>query len=148
MIGLIKMHKPVFWWAERGQISKAIGPFLRKRMMEESAFAAIVEMTPTADKQTRAQSLQGRMAMGKVFFPRFAPWWPEARNQLLKFPYGANDDFVDALAYIGLGLTLQTSANPVRRAQNGARPGTYGWLINQSRLEEQRERAERDSAGF
>ena len=105
----------LFWWAERGHISKSIGPFLRKRMLETHTFCSLIEMQPIADKQTRAQSIQGRLSMNRVRFPERAPWWPAARDQMLKFPYDAHDDFVDTLAYIGLGLTLQVPAG--RRAR-------------------------------
>lgn len=148
MLAAIRRHKPLFWWAERGVISKSLGPFLRKRMQEEQTYASIVEITPVADKQTRAQSIQGRMAMGKVFFPENAVWWPEARDQLLKFPHGAHDDFVDALAYIGLGLAAQVTAPRLTQRTGLARFGTLGWLKQQTQDDERRERARRNSAGF
>lgn len=112
MLTMIRKRRPLAWWAERGHISKSIGPFLRKRMLEEQSFAAIHELVPVADKQTRAQSIQGRMAMRRVRFPVFAPWWAEAKQQLLTFPNGARDDFVDALAWVGLGLDTITTAVP------------------------------------
>ena len=56
--------------------------------------------------------------MRKVHFPRFVPWWEDARNQLLKFPYGAHDDFVDWLAHIGLGLVKEMGAASVRPVIN------------------------------
>ena len=31
---MIERYSPIFWWAEKGHISRSIGPFLRKRMME------------------------------------------------------------------------------------------------------------------
>jgi hypothetical protein len=76
--------------------------------------------------------------MNRVRFPERAPWWPAARDQLLKFPYDAHDDFVDTLAYIGLGLTLQVGASE-HRAKEADLPveNTYGWL------KMQREQAER-----
>lgn len=132
MIRLMQMHQPIFWWAERGQITKSIGPFLRKRMAEERTYCSIVEMTPTADKRSRAQSIHGRMSMGKVLFPAHASWWPEVRDQLLKFPHGAHDDFVDALAYIGLGLTMQIAPGEMQRVRDMGRPGTFKWLFSQS----------------
>jgi hypothetical protein len=107
-------------------------------MLETKTFCSIIEMQPIAEKQTRAQSIQGRMAMGKVRFPERAVWWPAARDELLKFPYDAHDDFVDALAYIGLGLMLQVAAyEPRRHAPKEATEGTFGWL------KMQREQAER-----
>jgi predicted phage terminase large subunit-like protein len=127
ILELMRKHRPMFWWAERGQISKSIGPFLRKRMIEEMVYCSIIEVQPVADKQTRAQSIQGRMAMGKVYFPEHANWWGDARDQILKFPFDAHDDFVDTLAYIGLGMQSQTHVSFVKR-DGAAKPGTFGWL--------------------
>ena len=137
MLRMMKAHKPLFWWAERGHITKSIGPFLRKRMLETSTFCSLIEMQPIADKQTRAQSIQGRLSMGKVRFPERAPWWPAARDQMLKFPYDAHDDFVDAMAYIGLGLTLQVGAS-LRKNENDNAPkeNTFAYLIEQRKLAE------------
>lgn len=148
MLNLMRTRKPLFWWAERGHITKALGPFLRKRMSEEGVYCSIVEVTPIADKQTRAQSIQGRTAMRKVRFPAFAPWWPEARDQLLKFPHGAHDDFVDALAYIGLGLAQQVAASNIARAKDHGRPGTFRWFFNQIKREEAARRRRLGSAGW
>jgi predicted phage terminase large subunit-like protein len=138
MLRMMKAHKPLFWWAERGHISKSIGPFLRKRMLETHTFCSLIEMQPIADKQTRAQSIQGRLSMNRVRFPERAPWWPAARDQMLKFPYDAHDDFVDTLAYIGLGLTLQVGASqPKDPTADRPSENTYAWL------KMQREQAER-----
>ena len=136
MIDLMAQFKPIFWWAEKGHISKSIGPFLKKRMLERQTFCAVVDMVPVLDKLTRAQSIHGRVSMGKVYFPSFAPWWPDARDELLKFPYGTHDDFVDFLAWIGMGLLSQTPKAPPRpRPGAFARPGTLGWVKEQSRLD-------------
>jgi len=137
MLRMMKLHRPLFWWAERGMISKSLGPFLRKRMLETSTFCSLIEMQPIADKQTRAQSIQGRMSMKRVHFPERAPWWPAARDQLLKFPYDAHDDFVDALAYIGLGLTLQVPAGALKDRDDKPLENTFAWL------KMQRDQAER-----
>ena len=136
MLRMMRAYKPMFWWAERSHISKSIGPFLRKRMLETQTFCSLIEMQPISDKQTRAQSIQGRMSMGKVRFPERAPWWPMARDQMLRFPFDTHDDFVDTLAYIGLGLTLQVGMNRVQ-APPEQLEGTFGWL------KLQRENAER-----
>ena len=144
MLRMMKAHRPLFWWAERSHISKSIGPFLRKRMLETSTFCSLIEMQPIADKQTRAQSIQGRMSMGKLRFPERAPWWPAARDQMLKFPYDQHDDFVDALAYVGLGLTLQVGAGSLKARDPEHTEGTYGWLKMQR---DQAERAVKQGFG-
>lgn len=120
--------RPLIWWAEKGQISKSIGPFLRKRMQETGNFINIVEMTPAVDKEQRAQSIAARIGMGKVFFPAGAPWTEKAINELLAFPNGLHDDFVDALAYIGLGLRSQIRAATPRAQEQVPAFGTLAWV--------------------
>jgi predicted phage terminase large subunit-like protein len=111
MLRLVKTYKPIYWWAEKGHISKSIGPFLQDRMIDERAFANIVEVTPSKDKMTRAQSVNGMMKMGLVVFPSFAPWYQRARRELLMFPNGKHDDFVDFLAHLGNGVNHMISAS-------------------------------------
>jgi predicted phage terminase large subunit-like protein len=132
LINLIEKVDPMMVWGEKGHIAKSIGPFLRKRMTERNVYAAIEEMHPTTDKQARAQSIMGRMAAGKVRFPVYAPWWPAARDQILKFPHSSRDDFVDALSMIGLGLMRMTT--PSARSKQDDDPegapkvGTAKWM--------------------
>lgn len=135
MIDLMDLYRPIHWWAERGHISRSIGPFLRKRMLERSVHCSVFEMTPIADKMSRAQSILGRIAMGKVFWPSFAPWWPAALKELLQFPHGARDDLPDAVSYIGLGLSVQQPLKRKRPAPEGPRIGTLGWVKAQARQE-------------
>lgn len=140
MLAMMKRRKPLFWWAENGHISKSIGPFLRKRMVEESIYASVIEMTPVKDKMTRAQSIQAMASLGRVRFPRFAPWWPNAEQELLKFPAGRHDDFVDALAWIGIGLNLQTNAPAPAKMADLIKTGTLAWVKHQTRQEEKMKR--------
>jgi hypothetical protein len=55
----------------------------------------------------QAQSIRGRMAMGKVYLPRHALWANELVAELLRFPAGANDDQVDTLGLFGRMLDLR-----------------------------------------
>ncbi|API60540.1 hypothetical protein BSL82_15655 [Tardibacter chloracetimidivorans] len=129
MISLMKKWKPLIWWAESGHISKSIGPFLFKRMQEERVYVNVSEQVPSKDKVTRAQSIQGRMSMGMVRFPMFEPWFEDARQELLKFPQARHDDFVDALAHMGLGLDRIIRAAPANdTAFKGPRVGTLAWV--------------------
>ena len=63
--------------------------------------------------------------MGKLFFPKGKPWVERAISEMMAFPNGLHDDFVDALAYIGLGLGSQI---PVSSGSNQAKPPRYGTL--------------------
>jgi predicted phage terminase large subunit-like protein len=147
MLAMMRKYKPIYWWAERGQIAKSLGPFLRKRMLETNTFVSVVQVTPSADKQQRAQSIQGRASMGRVYFPRWAPWWPDAMEQLLRFPNGSNDDFVDALAYIGLGINQQIGPSG-QKARPAEAPGTFGYLLRQTERQRLRDKAKASTQGW
>lgn len=122
--------KPLVWWAEKGHISKAIGPFLRKRMLETGVYMNIREITPSQDKATRAQSMIGRVAMGKLFFPIGPTWTEKAISQMMAFPNGAHDDFVDTLSLIGLGMQSQfaPAANSDKKIADKPAFGTLAWV--------------------
>lgn len=140
MLAQFKAHKPSLWWMESENISKSFGPFLRKRMREEQTYVAIDPVTVSKDKKSRARSIQGRIQMRKVHFPMFAPWWADAKNELLKFPYGTHDDFVDWLAHIGQGLTKEIGA-PIEKASNDnvVRVGSMQWVLAQTKNRERGE---------
>ncbi len=141
-------QRPLLWWAERGHISKSIGPFLRKRMLETGVYINIREVTPVGDKEQRAQSIAARVAMGKVYFPKDAIWTEKAINEMMAFPNGNHDDFVDALAYIGLGLQSQFGPGTDKAAKNAAEQPKYGTLAWVKLADKwAREKQERASAG-
>lgn len=128
MLRLAKQWKPILWFAEKGHISKAIGPFLRKRMQEERQYFTVEEVTPVTNKVQRAQSIMGRMSMKKVKFPKNAHWFMDARDELLKFPNARHDDFVDALAWLGRAVDRMAMPTTARPANDEPKYGTLGWL--------------------
>jgi predicted phage terminase large subunit-like protein len=142
-------HKPLLWWAERGHISKSIGPFLRKRMLETGTYINIREVTPATDKEQRAQSIAARVAMGKVLFPKTAIWTEKVINEMLAFPNGNNDDAVDALAYIGLGLQSQFAPSNSSAKKKADKPefGSLAWVKLADRWANE-QRAIREAGGF
>lgn len=134
MLDLMRRHNPLLWFAAADHIGRSIGPFLRKRMKDDRIYVPIHEMTETKDKQRRAQSIRGRTAMRMVYFPRFAPWWQEARSELLTFPQATHDDFVDFLSLIGRGLDYLQSASLASNDNSPKQysPGTFGWIKQES----------------
>lgn len=56
------------------------------------------ELTPLVDKVARALTAQAYMEKGKVWFPT-QPWMEPLKDELVSFPVGAHDDFVDTLSY-------------------------------------------------
>ena len=128
MLGQIRRHKPMTWWAENEHISKSLGPFLRKRMLEENTFCVIEPSSSAHDMQTRAQAVRGLMAMGRIRFPLFAPWWQDAKDELMKFPNGTHDDFVSWLSHLGRGVDRMVTHSKERKPDSGPKRGTLAWL--------------------
>lgn len=139
LINQFQAHRPQLWFAEDEHIRKAIGPFLRKRMRETKTYTTIAPIRPTRSKTARARSIQGRLQMKMVHFPREAGWWPDAQHELLRFPRGIHDDFVDFLALVGLGLdTMAAATEPTANDNAKNKPGTLAHLKEQTRLAERR----------
>ena len=102
LLNLERRWEPITVSMEKGQIEKAIGPFLRQRMLDTGTFPSITTVAPSADKLTRARSVQARMRAGAVKFDKSADWYYDFEDEAAIFPRGKHDDQVDALAYIGL----------------------------------------------
>ena len=130
MLSLMKLWKPTTWWAESGHITKSIGPFLFARMIADKVYVHVKEQsTNHGDKLQRAQSIQGRMSMGMVHWPAFESWYEDAKSELMKFPGGKHDDFVDALAHVGMGLDkILRAPAPTVAAELGPRIGSLAWV--------------------
>ena len=89
-----------------------------------------IELSEKQDKVQKAQPIIARASQGKLHLPGFEPWIEDAIAEILSFPNGSHDDFVDMLACIGRGLDLQTPATAQRTDRRRALPvtGTMGWI--------------------
>jgi len=145
----MKHHKILVWFAEDEHINKALGPFRRQRQREEHIHTAVLGISPgRRDLRARARSAQGMTQLRKIHFPKWTSWWPEAENELLKFPSASHDDFVSFLALIGMGLDSQTSAIVPKKTGNVYHTGTWGWLKMRSKQDAQREKMKKATAGM
>jgi predicted phage terminase large subunit-like protein len=102
ILKLEKRWNPITITMEKGQIEKAVGPFLRQRMLDTGTFPSITTIAPSLDKLTRARSIQARMRAGGVKFDKSAPWYYDFEDEAVIFPRGKHDDQIDAFAYVGL----------------------------------------------
>ena len=141
MCKMMNEWHPVRWWAEKGHISKSIGPFLRKRMRETETYTVLVEIQPTMDKVQRSGAIQGRFEMGKVKFPRDASWVQPAIEEMMKFPHGRFDDFVDTMSIIGLALGSQLGGQ-VSKKKDLPEVGTLAYLKMNDKWQREKQRAE------
>jgi len=85
-------------------------------MIQEAVRAGlpIHEVRADKDKITRSWPAQARMEQGTVWFPpRTTPWFPEIEEELLAFPVGRHDDFVDTLSYAAIHIARRSSGEIV-----------------------------------
>lgn len=84
---------------EDGQLWRAIKPVFESEARAWRVVPPIEALRPATDKQARARPLQGAMQHGRMYFPMESTWLVDCRNEMLRFPFGAHDDMVDALAW-------------------------------------------------
>lgn len=112
-------HGVVHLGVEDGQIWRALAAVFARRSRERRVFVALKPLRPLTDKLTRARPLQARMQQGSVIFSDKGDWYDEMRLELLRFPAGAHDDQVDALAWLAQ-MSIETPP-PSRMAQRGVK---------------------------
>lgn len=133
------------WPSSRGKVlveDKANGPAVIKVLKEE--IPGIEEVNPEGGKTARANAVTGDFHAGHVYHPdpTFHPWVIDHRNELVGFPFGANDDRVDACSQAIIYLVRQF------RAFNEAMRKFAGAVVphlcedNSSTLEEQQDAEE------
>lgn len=105
LLGLQKVYQPLAFGIEDMQVTKALGPYLKRAMVEQNIYPNIILMKPERkDKLTRAQSIRARMRASGVKFDKGADWYETLEEECLVFPRSRHDDQVDSLAYLGLLL--------------------------------------------
>lgn len=100
---------PLLIGFEDGQVWKAVKPLLLARMQERQIFPPYQELKTLTDKMARASKLQGKLQHGRIWFPQDARYTQVVMQELLRFPAGAHDDIVDALAH---AVNLSVSKSP------------------------------------
>ena len=85
--------------------------------------------------------------MRKVYLPKTGFWSQRAVDELLKFPNARNDDFVDALAWIGMGLGKLANPGGVVQTTNIPKVGTLAW-VKWSTKQQEKGISMNDTGGF
>lgn len=98
---LVQRYRPMAWAEETGQIKASMGPFLTKRMQERRVYVTREQFPTRGDKAIRARSIQGRLALDGIYYPRNALWAAAFFAELLNFPASKYDDQVDAFGLVG-----------------------------------------------
>lgn len=138
MIDMMRRHRLIQWVPEDGAIWKSIQPFVNKRLQEERVFVPINPVWPSGRggrgkvgrvDPSLTSGLVARCRMRKVKFPGWAPWWPRAKAEMLQFPNGAHDDFVDVMALMASQIDRihgMPSREPKKTVAKGSWEDLYG----------------------
>jgi predicted phage terminase large subunit-like protein len=89
---LCQKYRPLEWAEEPGQIKSGVGPFLEKRMRYRRIYVNRRSFSARGDKAVRARSIQGRMALDGLYYPKNANWVSDFLAEILQFPAGKHDD--------------------------------------------------------
>lgn len=98
---LVRKYKPYVWFGEGGVIRRSTEPFLKKAMTDQNTYCRLEWINPIGDKPARGRSFQARASMGKVYLP-LNDVGDRALEQMVRFPAGKDDDFVDTASLMGL----------------------------------------------
>jgi predicted phage terminase large subunit-like protein len=146
-IRLMKKWTPFLWVMEASTVTHSIGPFLKKRMREEKIYTTIQKLPTIADGPARARSFQGRYNMDMVHLPEDHPKFLMMRDELLAFPQGMHDDFVDMCAYFGMKIH-RMSRGESRPKVEKSEVGTLRYLKEQTKTQDRMDAARRDLQGW
>lgn len=132
-VEMVRRHRPLKWFGERGVIESAIGPTV-ERALRDAGSGVNVErvLLPTAGAGNKVAKIAGikiRVELRKVWVPRCA-WGDRLVEQLLGFPSLAHDDCPDVMGLFGRGLAQMWNADtlrPVQREPVLPGPLTYQW---------------------
>jgi predicted phage terminase large subunit-like protein len=106
---LVQKYRPLEWAEELGQIRSGIGPFRDKRMHQRRCHVNCTAFPTRGDKAVRARSIQGRVALDGLFYPKNATWAADWLAEVLNFPASKHDDQVDAMGLGGQLLDIMVS---------------------------------------
>jgi predicted phage terminase large subunit-like protein len=142
-LALVKRHKPLMAFEEKGVILRSVDGAINKAMREAQTFVHREGLASAGNKASRALGFAARASAGTVWLPK-TDWGDRLLNQLCAFngEDGRVDDMVDVCSLIGRGLDEMADASPKPKPKKKPepKPFTEAWMDRA----EQRDQAERD----
>jgi predicted phage terminase large subunit-like protein len=123
IVDVFKTFKPQVFAGEQGATHAAVWPIVQQQMEKQRLYVSVDEtLVPIQDKELRARPLQAWTQMRKLIFsfdPSVRPAiFDITEREMLRFPTGAHDDIVDALAWLvrlSMVTSLPTQPQPKKR---------------------------------
>jgi predicted phage terminase large subunit-like protein len=106
------LKKKVIDYKERFEADSVViedknsGTSLIQQLRSEGIFC--IEYKPEGTKADRMVAQSAAIEAGRVHLPKEAPWLDDLQSEIVSFPYGRNDDQVDALSQALHWLTTRS----------------------------------------
>lgn len=127
-LALIRQHKPLRWFGEKGAQENSVKPIRRLLARESDTFANFENLPHVGDKVAKVQAFRAMVKEGRVRLPR-KPWAMRLVDQLTSFPRGRFDDAVDVCGLLGRGVDeMRPAHRPAVQKRAGVKPFTSEWL--------------------
>lgn len=125
---LVRTHRPLAAFEEKGVILRAVDSAITKRMRETQTFVRREPLVSAGSKAERALGFAARASAGCVYLPR-TQWAMRLLNQLCGFngEDGRQDDAVDVCSLIGRGLDFMANAGKPSQENRPRRRRDYGF---------------------
>ena len=127
---LLRRHKPLAWFEEKGVILRALDSSITKRLRELDTWVFRRELASAGSKADRALGFAARASKGAVHIPD-CEWGERLVNQLCAFTGedGRPDDAVDVCSLLARGLDVMTNARPPQdEVKKEVVPFTRSWF--------------------
>lgn len=110
-LALIRRHKPLFHFEEKGPILRSVHGAMELAMRESQTYVMRYPLASAGDKASRAMGFAARAAAGTVWIPE-TEWGDRLINQLCAFngQDGRTDDMADVCSLLGRGVELVWAA--------------------------------------
>jgi predicted phage terminase large subunit-like protein len=128
-INLIRVHKPLRAFEEKGPILRVLGAYINRAMRASGLYVVRDDLASSGPKYDRALGFAALASAGMVHIPQ-CDWGDRLVNQLCAFngQDGKTDDMVDACSKFAQGLDMVIRASPEaqavrRKTDQDIRPG-------------------------
>lgn len=137
-LAMVRRHKPLRAFEEKGPILRAVDGAITKAMRESQTFTRRTGLASAGNKAARALGFAARAAAGTVWIPE-CEWGDRLINQLCAFngQDGKIDDMVDVCSLMARGLDdMADGATPEEEKPAPPLPFTEEWFNQRDRLDQ------------
>lgn len=101
-IPMLEKWKPIYWIPEDDNSWKSFEPFAKNIMRDTGTAHTVIKPIPTrgGDKEAKNMPFAAACQNGMVHLPKHNTKAQELVTQMLTFPVGKHDDFIDAAGHI------------------------------------------------